>query len=172
MILKAFREKSIRKLTNSLLNSQNVAISNERLESVGVIIDVREFSDAEAFKYFFNELGVKLPKIKIIMFAEDIKKTEKPWDNDFGKKDFGWNGTVKHPELKAFLEMEFDLLVCFFKNDALELKMATALSKANFKIGLSDVDDRLYDLILDVNTNQFGVFKLELQKYLTILNKI
>ncbi|WP_299392563.1 hypothetical protein [uncultured Gelidibacter sp.] len=172
MILKAFREKSIQKITNRLLSSKNVAISNKKLESVGVILDAREFSDAEGFKKFFNELGVKLPKITIIIFVEDEKKADKLWGNYFSKKDFGWNGTVKHVELQAFLDTEFDALVSFYKNDALELKMASALSKANFKIGLSDVDDRLYDFILDVQTDQFAVFKTELQKYLTILNKI
>lgn len=172
MILKAFREKSIQKFTNRLLNSKNVAISNKKLESVGVIIDAREFADAEGFKHFFNKLGIRLPKIKIIIFVEDEKKTERLWGNYFSKKDFGWYGAIKHAELKMFLETEFDALVSYYKNDDLELKMATAVSKANFKIGLSDVDDRLYDFILDVGTNQFEVFQTELKKYLTILNKI
>ncbi|OBX26259.1 hypothetical protein LX77_01859 [Gelidibacter algens] len=172
MILEAFKEKSNQKFINKLLNSKNVAISNRKLESVGVIIDASEFSDAEAFKHFFNELGVQLPKIKIIVFVEDEKKTEKLWGNFFSKKDFGWRGAIKHAELKMFLDTEFDALVSFHKNDALELKMAAAVSKANFKIGLSNVDDRLYDFILDVTTKDFDVFKTELKKYLTILNKI
>lgn len=172
MILKAFRTKSIQKYTNRLLNSKNVAISDKKLESVGVILDAREFSDAEAFKNYFNELGVQLPKIKIIIFVEDEKKTEKLWGNYFSKKDFGWNGGIKHAELQSFLDTKFDALISFYNNDALELKLTTAVSKANFKIGLSNVDDRLYDFILDVTTHQFDLFKTELQKYLTILNKI
>jgi hypothetical protein len=172
MILKAFREKSNQKFINKLLSSKNVAFNNKKLESVGIIVDATEFSDTEAFKYFFNELGVQLPKIQIIVFVEDEKKTEKLWGNYFSKKDFGWNGAIKHAELKMFLDTEFDALVSFHKNDALELKMATAVSNANFKIGLSNVDDRLYDFILDVTTKDFEVFKKELKKYLTILKKI
>ena len=60
----------------------------------------------------------------------------------------------------------------FYKGQALELKMVTAASKANFKIGLSGVDDRLHDFILDVTTKDFSVFKTELKKYLTILKKV
>ncbi|MCK0125540.1 hypothetical protein MWU76_14200 [Gelidibacter sp. F2691] len=172
MILKAFREKSNQKYINKLLNSKTVAISDKKLESVGVIVDGSGFSDVEAFKTYFNDLGVQLPKIKIIIFAEDDKKTDKLWGNYFSKKDFGWNGGIKHAELQSFLDTPFDGLICFYKNNALELKMATAASQANFKIGLSEVDDRLFDFILDVNTDQFQVFKAELQKYLTILNKI
>ncbi|MEO8772816.1 MAG: hypothetical protein ABI263_04405 [Gelidibacter sp.] len=172
MILKAFREKSNQKFINKLLRSKNVAVSNKKIESVGVIIDATEFSDVEVFKTFFNELGVQLPKIQIIVFVEDEKKTERLWGNYFSKNDFGWRGSVKHTELQRFLKTEFDALVGFYKGDTLELKMVTAASKANFKIGLSDVDDRLFDFILDVGTKDLDVFKSELKKYLTILKKI
>ncbi|MGV8814696.1 MAG: DUF6913 domain-containing protein [Gelidibacter sp.] len=172
MILKAFRGKSNQKFINRLLSSKDVAISNKKIESVGIIIDSSEFSDVEAFKDFFNELGVQLPKIQIIVFVADEKKTERLWGNYFSKNDFGWNGSIKHVELQTFLDTEFDTLVGFYKGDALELKIVTAASKANFKIGLSDVDDRLFDFILDISTKDFEVFKTELKKYLTILKKI
>lgn len=172
MILEAFREKSNQKYINKLLNSKSTAISNKKIESVGVIVDASEFSDAEGFKNFLHGLGIQLPRIKIIVFVEDDKQTERLWGNYFSKKDFGWRGSVKHSELQTFLDTEFDALVGFFKGDALELKMVTAGSKANFKIGLSGVDDRLFDFIIDVGIKDFDVFKTELKKYLTILNKI
>ncbi|MBO3098534.1 DUF6913 domain-containing protein [Gelidibacter pelagius] len=172
MILKAFREKSDQKFIDKLLSSKNTAISDKKIESVGVIIDASEFSDAEVFKNFFHDLGIQLPKIKVIVFVDDVKKTERLWGNYFTKKDFGWRGKVKHAELQSFLNTEFDALLGFYKNEAIELKMVTALSKANFKIGLSGVDDRLFDFILDVGINDFEIFKVELKKYLTILKKI
>ncbi len=172
MILKAFREKSNQKFINKVLDSKNTAISANKIESVGVIIDANEFSDAEVFKNFFHDLGIQLPKIQIIVFVEDDKKTERLWGNYFSKKDFGWGGKIKHPELQTFLNTEFDALLGFYKNDTLELKMVTAGSKANFKIGLSGVDDRLFDFIMDVGIKDLEVFKTELKKYLTILKKI
>jgi len=172
MILKAFKEKSNQKYINKLLNSKNVAVSRKKIESVGVIIDSDDFSDVEGLKIFFKDLGIQLPKIQIISFVEDEKKSERLWGNYFSKKDFGWNGTIKHVELQMFLDTEFDALLSYYKTNALELNLATAASKANFKIGLSQVDDRLYDFILDVNTKDFNVFKIELKKYLTVLNKI
>lgn len=172
MILKAFKEKSNQKFVNRLLRSKNVGVSDKKIESVGVIIDANEFSDVEAFKAFFSELGVQLPRVKVIVFVEDEKKTERLWGNYFSKNDFGWRGNIKHVELQTFLDTEFDALVSFYKSEALELKIVAAASKANFKIGLSGVDDRLYDFILDVSTNDFDLFKTELKKYLTILKKI
>ena len=172
MIFKAFREKSIQKKINELLITKSDAVSTKKIESVGVIIDVSEFSDGEAFKIFFKELGVQMLNVKIIVFAEKLNESEILWSNYFSKKDFGWNGRIKHVELQSFLNTEFDALVSFYKGQALELKMVTAASKANFKIGLSGVDDRLHDFILDVTTKDFSVFKTELKKYLTILKKV
>lgn len=172
MILKAFKEKSNLKFINKLLSSKIVAVSNSKIESVGVILDVREFSDVEAFQRFLSELGIQPPKIKIIVFGADNKEAGQFGGNYFSKRAFGWNGNIKDVELQTFLEIEFDALVSFHKDDALELKMVTAASKANFKIGLSGVDDRLFDFILDVSTKDFDVFKIELKKYLTILNKL
>lgn len=172
MIFKAFKEKSNQKFLHRLLDAKSSEISSKKIESVGVIVDAAEFSDAEAFKDFFHGLGVQLPRIKIVVFVEDEKKTERLWGNYFSKKDFGWKGSVKHAELKMFLDTEFDALLGFYSTDPLELKMATAMSKANFKIGLSGIDDRLFDFIVDVGVKDFEVFKTELKKYLTILNKI
>lgn len=172
MILKAFKEKSIQKFINRLLKTKKPAVSAKKLESVGVIIDSREFSDVDGMKQFVQDLGIQLPRIQIVVFVDDDKKTERLWGNYFSSKDLGYNGKIKHPELQTFLNCEFDALINFYKTDDLELKLASGLSKANFKIGLSNVDDRLFDFILDLSISDFDIFKSELTKYLTILKKI
>ena len=48
----------------------------------------------------------------------------------------------------------------------------TAKSKAQFKIGILQSDERLNDLIIKTNTNELNVFKKEVFKYITILNKV
>lgn len=172
MIFRAFKEKSNQKHINKLLNSRKVAIHQKKMESVGVILNLNEFGDLEAFRNFFKELDVLPPKTKIITFVEDNKITEKLWDTYFSPKDFGWNGTIKNIELQSFIDTEFDALICFYKQNVLELNLTTALSKSNFKIGISNADPRLYDLIMEVQPSEFKIFKTELKKYLTVLNKL
>ena len=46
------------------------------------------------------------------------------------------------------------------------------LSKAEFKVGILQTDERINDLIIKTKLKEFDVFKEELFKYLTILNKI
>ena len=74
--------------------------------------------------------------------------------------------------MQSFLDTKFDALISYYTKDELELKLITALSKSKFKIGILQTDERLNDLIIKSNISEFNVFKNELFKYLTILNKI
>ena len=172
MIFKGFKEKSNQKYINKSLNSRTIAVSQKKIESVGVILNLAEFGDLESFRTLFKELDVLSPNTKILTFVEDNKITDKLWDTYFSPKDFGWNGTVKNADLQSFITTEFDALICFYKQEVLEMNMIAALSKANFKIGISNLDPRLYDLIVEVEPKDFNLFKSELQKYLTVLNKL
>lgn len=172
MILKAFKKKSNQKYINKLLNARSVAVSNTKMNTIGLILNVSEFSDFEAFRSFFKHLEVQQSKTKIIAFVEDAKDSNALWDTYFNPKDFGWKGKIKNTDLQTFIDTKFDVLISFYKANHLELDLTTALSKANFKVGLTNEDQRLYDLIIDVKPNEFSLFKAELKKYLTVLKKI
>ena len=172
MILKVFKEKSNQKYINKLLNARQVLVNNNKMSSVGVILNMSEFSDFESFRLFFKSLGVQLAKIQIIAFVEDSKDSNELWDTYFNPKDLGWKGKIKNTDLQIFVDTKFDVLISYCKENHLELNLITAASKANFKVGLTDEDERLYDLMIDVKPKQFSLFKDELKKYLTVLNKI
>lgn len=90
----------------------------------------------------------------------------------FESKDFGWRGKVVNLELQKFIATNFDVLISYYKSNSTALKLVTALSKADLKIGISNLDERLLDIIFDVEPHQFDTFKNEFKKYLTILNKL
>ncbi|WP_299335600.1 hypothetical protein [uncultured Psychroserpens sp.] len=172
MILKAFKEKSNQKYINKLLNARRVAVSNTKMNTVGVILNISEFSDFEAFRAYFKSLGVQQAKVKIIAFVEDPKDSNVLWDTYFNPKDFGWKGKINNIDLQSFIDTKYDVLISFYKTHHLELDLITASSKANFKVGLNNEDQRLYDLIINVKPKEFSIFKEELKKYLTVLNKL
>jgi len=172
MFLKAFKQKSKQKYINKLLNSRRLEFKQGKIKNVGIILNLKEFDQFEAFLTFFKSLEIQDNKISVLAFVENDKQVNPLWGNYFSSKDFGWKGKLKNIELKNFLDNEFDILISFYKQNVLELNLVTAKSKANFKVGLSGLDNRLYDLILDVDTNDFKLFKSELTKYLTVLNKI
>ncbi|SFZ92162.1 hypothetical protein SAMN05428642_102565 [Flaviramulus basaltis] len=172
MILKVFKEKSNKKYLNKLLSERHVNVNDSKVESLGVIINIDEIDDFELFKKLADYIKVRPNKLKIIAFSEKKKDDLNSWDLCFNPKDFGWKGTINNMELQSFLDTEFDVLISYYKKEILEIKMITACSKAKFKIGILQTDERLNDLILKTNLNQFDLFKAEVVKYLTILNKI
>jgi hypothetical protein len=172
MFLKRFKEKSIQKYINNILNIRKIGVNDHKIESVGVILSLEEFNEHENLILFFKSIGIRENKIKFITFITDEKMKPNPWDSYFSSKDFGWKGKVNSVDVQEFIEAKFDALISYYKQDNLELNAVTALSKADFKIGISGKDQRLHDFIIDVKPNQINVFKKEILKYLKILNKI
>ena len=172
MILKGFKEKSNKKYLNKTLSNRSVNVDNSKITSLGVILNIDEFEDFELFRNLAGKLNVRANKFKLIAFSIDTKRAFNSWDVYFNPNDFGWHGTIKNIELQSFLDTKFDALISYYSVGVLELKMLTAISTAKFKIGIQKTDDRLNDLIINTKINEFEVFKNELFKYLTILNKI
>lgn len=172
MILKVFKEKSNQKFINNLLSARRAVISNAKVQTVGVLLNLEEYDDFESFKAYFKELGLISPISKVVAFVDDEKKIENHRNTYFISKNFGWKGKITSVDLQSFIDTEFDVLISYYKSNQLETNMITAMSKAKFKVGLSGLDERLYDLIIDVPINKFKVFKFELKKYLTVLRKL
>ena len=172
MVLKAFKEKSNRKCLNKLVSERHINIDDSKINSLGVILNIDEIDDLEPFNQLADNIKVHPNKLKIITFSANEKEQEFTWDACFNPNDFGWKGQIKNVELKSFLNTKFDALISYYTNEQIELKLLTALSKAQLKVGLLQSDERLNDLIIKTNLKEFNVFKAELYKYLTILNKI
>lgn len=172
MILKAFKEKSNRKYINNLLATRKSTVNNNEIKTIAVLLNANEFHEFEVFRVYFKALGLNSPKHKIVAFTLDDKLEHNQWNTHFSPKDFGWKGKIKNIDLQSFIDEPYDMLVCFYKNPVLQLNLITAASKANFKVGISNEDERLYDLIIDVGLKDINIFKQELKKYLTILKKL
>ena len=172
MFLKLFKDKSNQKYINRILNSRISNVNKKRIESVGVLLNLEEFSDYDALKQFLKSINVLENKVKFIAFIEDEKDALNSWDSYYYAKDFGWRGKINNIELEEFINSKFDVLISYYKKDRYELNVVTALSKANFKVGLASHDERLNDFIVKIEPNQFKTFKSELLKYFSVLNII
>lgn len=172
MILKAFKEKSIQKYVNKLLMAGKPNVNNHKIKTVAVLLNASEFHEFEVFRVYFKELGLNSAQHNIVAFTLDDKLDHNKWNTHFSPKDFGWKGKLNNPDLETFINTPYDMLICYFKDQVLQLDFITAASKANLKVGIANNDERLYDLIIDVPLKDINVFKQELKKYLTILNKI
>lgn len=172
MFLKRFKENSIKKYMDQLLAARKVAVNSNKVSSVGVILNSNEFSDLESFRKFSKQVGINANRTKIISFINDEKSITNSWDSFFYPKQFGWNGKISNVDLEVFINTPFDILISFYAKPNLELDLVTTLTKANLKIGITDKDSRLYDLIIHTKTNDLQLFTKEVVKYLKQLNKL
>ncbi|UKM63591.2 hypothetical protein GSB9_00134 [Flavobacteriaceae bacterium GSB9] len=155
-----------------MLSKRKANVANNKVISLGVVLNIDEVEGFEQFRKLADYLKVRPNRLKIIAFSENKKENLNSWDQCYNPKDFGWKGAIKNVELQEFLNKEFDALISFYEKDVLELKLITALSKAKFKIGILQSDERLNDLIIKTKLKEFDLFKEEIFKYLNILKKI
>lgn len=172
MFLKRFKEKSNQKFLNRLLKERKTSVTHKKVETIGVILNYEEFNDYDAIRLFFKSVGIKEKNLKIIAYLNDEKEAPNSWDNFYFFKDFGWHGKILNQSINNFIETKFDVLLSFYSKNCYELSILTAASNANFKIGITDYDERLNDCIIKVSTQEFNIFKQEVLKYLKVLNKI
>lgn len=172
MFFRAFKENSNKKYLNKTLSKREVHIDNSKVESLGIIINMDESKDFNMFKTLIDDLKIHPNNLKVVGFSKEKLEGLNTWDLCFGPDDFGRNGSIKNVELQSFLDKKFDVLISYYLAEDVELKLMTAISKAQFKIGILQSDERLNDLIVKTNTNELNVFKKEVFKYITILNKV
>ncbi|AUC81919.1 hypothetical protein [Lacinutrix sp. Bg11-31] len=172
MILKGFKEKSNKNYINSQLKMRVVSQSNTKTKRIGVIFNAEELTNVPIFNALAEELNTKKENIEIIAFKPQVKKEEKAYSPTYTLKHLGWKGTIKEAALKQFLNTEFDLLISYYKKETTPLKLLTVASKSKFKVGILETDERINDLIIKTEINDFKTFTSELKKYLNILNKI
>ena len=172
MILKAFKEKSNQKFINTLLSNRKVEVSDGKMKTVGVLLDDDQYLKKDDFVNFFKDLNLLPSDQKFLIFSKTDSTNYNKWDDVFESKDFGWKGKIKNNDLQNFINYKFDVLISFYTVNEIELNQVTAMSQANFKVGISNDDERLYDLIIDIMPSDFKNFKTEFKKYITILNKL
>ena len=172
MFLKLFRKRSNQKYINKILNFNRSIISEKKIISVGIILSIEEFKDYDKLKKIFTDFGINENRIKFITYVSDKDFKLNHWDDYFNPEDFGWNGNTTNIALNEFINFKYDVLISYYRLDNTDLNLVTAKSKANFKIGISNFDQRLNDFIIDIGTEHINVFRNELEKYLKGLNKI
>jgi len=169
MFLKRFKEKSNQKYLRKLLEDRATVIKLKKIETVGILLNFDEFNDYDVLKSFFKNLGIKDKNIKFIAYLNKDKVPPNSWDTFFYADDFGWRGKINNVSLNDFIAKNFDLLISYYNTQSYELNVVTALSKAHFKIGIANYDERLHDFIINIKTSQIEIFKDEVLKYLKVL---
>ncbi len=151
---------------------------NQRLSASGKINDLAILVDASIYGEFpfLSEIGevfnVSPDSIQLFYYTSDKKMAKQYPEKMFTDNDLGFGAVIKNEALTHFLNKPFDGLLCYFNHDVLMLNLATAQSKAKFKIGFSGINKYLCDFSVGTKLYNIKEFTFELKKYLSILKKI
>lgn len=142
------------------------------ISAIGCIVDIDNFSNAEAFYELIDDFKLRPNAVKIIGYKRDFDKNSPYAIQIFSDRDLGWKGTIENGYVLEFLGREYDMLINYYEDDNLMMKLLSVKTPARLKVGFGTVDTKINDLILHTPLNDFLVFKKELGKYLKVLKEI
>ena len=171
MALSAIKSKSILNKTARLLKNKNNSLQiAKNIQTVGIIVNEGSDFNFELLKKLQKEIASGSNNFSVLT----CKKTNDSYNEFRGviikDSDFSWNGSLKSNETKAFLAQPFDMLIDFTKSEQIYNDFLVAKSKAKFKVGFENEEERLYDLM--IASDSVPLFIDELIKYLKILKKL
>ena len=167
-IKKIFFKKHI---TKNLKNRTMFDV-NDSLTMIGFLVNEEDNIDFEIFFDISSTLGVHQKDIKIFSFIDIKTKTPTLIQNRIYSNHFNWRGEINNKNALDFLNTKLDVLVSYYSTKNNYLNLMTSKSKAKFKVGFNGVDDRLFDLIINIDSQKNLDVKSELLKYFKVLNKI
>jgi len=168
-----FKHKSgVKFLKEELLKPDTAVERSSGITSIGCIVDLDNFDKPELFFEFVDEYNLRPNAVKIIGYKNYYDKNSPYSTPVFSDKDLGWKGAIENSYALEFLSRDYDLLVNYYNEENLLLQLMTVKTKARVKVGFKEVDQKLNDLILEMPIKDFKTFKLELKKYLKVLNEI
>ncbi|WP_431162035.1 DUF6913 domain-containing protein [Flagellimonas beolgyonensis] len=168
-----FKVKSGLKFLKEEMDKPPKSIAREKgITSVGCIVDVDNFEKAESFYELIDEYALRPNAIKIIGYKREYDKNSPYAIQIFSDKDLGWKGQIENGYVLEFLGREYDMLINYYEEDNLMMKLLSVKTQARLKVGLGTQDAKVNDLILNTPLKDFKLFKSELKKYLKVLNEI
>ncbi|TRZ41071.1 DUF6913 domain-containing protein [Robertkochia solimangrovi] len=173
MILKSLKEKSVYKIIEEESGKKRTSSQGEgKFRSLAIIINYDKLVDYRPLLNLANALDIPNESVHMLGYVEKAVKNVNYLIPVFSPKSIGVKGKVKDDALEDFLKKDYDLLVNYYSDPVIEMMLVSALTRSDFKVGISDEHAILNDLILKVGEGNFRDFQEELIKYLKILKKL
>lgn len=171
MALSSLKTKIILKKTDKLLKNKNNSLQiSKNIKTVGIIVNEDSGFSFELLKKLQRDIDSGSNNFSILT----CKKKNDNYNEFRGvvikDTDFSWKASLKSEAIKSYLNQPFDMLIDFTNNAEDYNNYLVAKSKAKFKVGYPNIDERLYDLMID--SKSIKLFIDELIKYLKILKKL
>lgn len=172
MFYKIIKNFFLKKNVVKKLTTKKLEISNDKIKTIGIIVDESFFKDTERVVEKIISHGFKRESIFILVYQDKLKNKFQLNEPFLALHNISISGKILKNEVIDFINTPFDLLLNYYDLNKSALLLLSVDSKAKFKVGFETVDNRVNHLIIKSHVENFSEFTLELFKYLKILNKI
>ena len=134
------------------------------------MIDSKSLLSPELILKELQNVGYAACRITVLQYDSSVPKNLDATTNLFGDKDILIMGKTS-PAVVHFCEQNFDLLINYFPENLPQLQLVSLRTKSKFRVGFSEVDPRLNDLIFCLPDKSPKLFFEQMNTYLkTITN--
>jgi len=166
------KHRSILKKTKRNLENRDLSGLNNKLKTIGFLVDESQFQDFDKLYAFYKPFGLQPKDVKVFSFIRFKKSLPTLRQNQLHHKEINWKGHITNSNATEFLDSEFTVLVALYNGRNTFLDLMVSESKAHFKVGFHKSDPKLYDLLLGIDPNDVELLEKELLKYTKVLNKL
>lgn len=167
-----FKVKSAHKFLEDELKKVKRPTDKKGISSIACVVDMDAFSNAEVFQELRKSLNLKPNAVHVIGFKKAADKNGMFSIPFVTEKELGWNGSIENGDFSEFAGRPYDLLINYYTDNRLMLKLMSTKIDARLRVGLAEADNNLNDLIFSCGLNDFKTFQAELKKYLKILKEV
>jgi len=121
----------------------------DRAKSFGILFDGTSDKDVKLIKNYVSNLKSKGKTVEMLGYINS-KNTNETAHYFFSNEDLNWYSVPTSKQVEDFINKDFDIFMGLHTKSYEPLDYITALSKADFKIGMyRKAHDEFYDLMVE-----------------------
>ena len=170
-------KKLLKNISNGYLNrniKRSIANLNDNRKDfklpilkVGCIIDTNLDVDYFQILELMEKIGLKQKDIKIISYSDTAFND--PFSKmRISKDSINFYGKIVSADANEFISYDYDLLINYFGDNEI-LTLISSKTNSNFRVGYSESNKNINDIMFSNFFNNFEKFSNELIKYLKFL---
>ena len=170
-------KKLLKNISNGYLNrniKRSINNLNDNREDfklpilkVGCIIDTNLDVDYFQILELIEKIGLKQKDVKIISYSDTAFND--PFSKmRISKDSINFYGKIVSADANEFISYDYDLLINYFGDNEI-LTLISSKTNSNFRVGYSESNKNINDIMFSNFFNNFEKFSNELIKYLKFL---
>ncbi len=170
-------KKFLKNISNGYLNrniKRSIANLNDNRKDfklpilkVGCIIDTNLDVDYFQILDLIEKIGLKQKDVKIISYSDTAFND--PFSKmRISKDSINFYGNIVSADANEFISYDYDLLINYFGDNEI-LTLISSKTNSNFRVGYSESNNNINDIMFSNFFNNFEKFSNELIKYLKFL---